>query len=199
MLIHYFSIILIAVFISACWHPAGIGIGGQYLDAKTEIVKGRHGDVNKAVAHLEYVVVRDPFYKDSLTLLGRAYYMGGRYQDAYQILKRALTIRPEDEVAWISLGLTELRLGSDAKGLESLKGGLTLLHKVSKEGYRGVEFWDSEGYVRTAMRRAVLVVMNGLEEKEKIIQTTEVLLSRIDDEEWWADRKERRDRLKLPD
>jgi tetratricopeptide (TPR) repeat protein len=195
MFIRYLSIILITVFVSSCWRPAGVGIGGQYLDAKTEIVKGRRGDVNKAVANLEYVVVRDPYYKDTLTLLGRAYYMGGRYQDAYQILRRALTIRPEDEIAWISLGLTELRLGNDAKGLESLKGGLTLFAKVSKEGYRGVEFWDSEGYVRTAMRRAVLAAMKGLEEKERIIQSGEVLLGRIDDEEWWADRKDRRDRL----
>jgi len=199
MFIHYLSIILIAVFVSSCWRPAGIGIGGQYFDGKTEIVKGRHGDVNKAVSHLEYVVVRDPYYKDSLTLLGRAYYMGGRYQDAYQILRRALTIRPEDEVAWISLGLTELRLGNDAKGLESLKGGVTLLAKESKGGYRGVEFWDSEGYVRTAMRRTVLAVMKGIEEKERIIQNGELLLSRIDDEEWFADRKERRDRLNVPD
>ena len=199
MFIQYFSVIFLAVFVSSCWHPAGIGIGGQYLDAKTEITKGRQGDVKKAVTHLEYVVVRDPYYKDSLTLLGRAYYGSGRYQDAYEILKRALTIHPDDEVAWISLGLTELRLGNDVKGLESLKGGLTLLSKVSKEGYRGIEFWDADGYVRAALRRAVFAVTQGLEKKENIIQRGEVLLSRIDDEEWWADRKERRDRLRPQD
>ncbi|HXG51266.1 MAG TPA: tetratricopeptide repeat protein [candidate division Zixibacteria bacterium] len=155
--------------------------------------------MTKAVARLEYVVVRDPYYKDSLTLLGRAYYASGRYRDAYEILKRALAIRPDDEIAWISLGLTELRLGNDAKGLESLKGGLTLLSKVSKEGYRGIEFWDTDGYVRAALRRAVFAVTKGLQEKESIIQTSEILLSRIDDEEWFQERRERRDRLKGQD
>jgi tetratricopeptide (TPR) repeat protein len=196
MFIRYLSLILLASLFWSCWRPAGIGVGGQYLDAKTEIVKAKRGNVEKAVSHLEYVVVRDPTYKDSLTLLGRAYYLRGRYQDAYQILRRALTMRPDDEIAWITLGLTELRLGNDTKGLETLKGGLTLLSKVSKEGYRGVEFWDDAGYVRTAMRRAVFAVTKGLEEKEKIIQTTEALLSQVDEEEWFADRKTRRDRLK---
>ena len=199
MLTHYLPIILIAVFVLSCWRPPGFGVGGQYLDAKTEISRGRHANVNKAVSNLEYVVARDPSYKDSLTLLGQAYYLAGRYQDAYQILRRALTINPEDEIAWMSLGITELRLGNDAKGMESLKGGLTLFAKVSKEGYRGFDNWDNDGYVRTAMRRAVITVTKGLEEKEKIIQTTEVLLSRIDEEEWFINRKQKRDQLQPRD
>jgi tetratricopeptide (TPR) repeat protein len=138
--------------------------------------------------------MRDPYYRDSLTLLGRAYYMAGRYQDAYQILKRALAIRSDDEIAWISLGLTELRLGNDDRGLESLKGGLTLLAKESKEGYRGIEAWDIDGYVRAALRRTVVAVLKGPQEKENIIQRGEILLSQVDDEEWYADRKKRRDR-----
>jgi len=179
-----------------CWRPAGIGVGGQYLDAKSEIVKGRRGDVKKAVSHLEYVVVRDPTYRDSLTLLGRAYYGSGRYKDAYEILKRALAIHPDDEIAWISLGLTELRMGDDVKGLETMKGAITLFSKVSKEGYKGIEFWDTDGYVRSALRRTAFAITKGLEAKESIIQNGEVLLSRIDEEEWYADRKEHIDRMK---
>ncbi|HXV78422.1 MAG TPA: tetratricopeptide repeat protein [Candidatus Binatia bacterium] len=195
MLIRYLSIIGIAVFVLSCWRPSGHGVGGQYLDAKTEIARGRHTNVNKAVSHLEYVVSHDPYYKDSLTLLGRTYYMAERYQDAYQILTRALAIRPDDEIAWISLGLTQLRLGDDAKGLESLKGGLTQLAKLSTEHYKGVEFWDTDGYVRTAIRRSVLAVTKGIENKQGIIQTTEVLLTRIDEEEWWQNRKQKRDQI----
>jgi tetratricopeptide (TPR) repeat protein len=195
MFIRYLSIIGIAVFVLSCWRPAGHGVGGQYLDAKAEIARGRNKNVNKAISHLEYVVSHDPSYRDSLTLLGRSYYMAGRYPDAYQILKRALTIHPEDEIAWISLGITELRLGDDAKGMESLKGGLTLLAKNSQEYYKGIEFWDHDGYVRTAIRRSVLAVTKGVENKDGIIQTTEVLLTRIDEEEWWQDRKKKRDQI----
>jgi len=196
MFIRSLAIILFVALSWSCWRPAGIGVGGQYLDAKTEFVKGKRGDVKKAVSHLEYVVSRDPTYRDSLTLLGRAYYGSGRYKDAYEILKRALALRPDDEIAWISLGLTELRLGDDAKGLESLKGGITLFSKVTKDGYKGIDFWDTDGYVRMALRRTAFAITKGLGAKESIMQNGEVLLSRIDDEEWWADRRERRERMK---
>lgn len=196
MFIRCLLIILLAGLSWSCWRPAGIGVGGQYLDAKTEFAKGRRGDMKKAVSHLEYVVVRDPTYKDSLTLLGRGYYGSGRYKDAFEILKRALAINPQDEIAWISLGLTELRLGSDARGLESLKGGITLFSKVSKDGYRGIDFWDTDGYVRAALRRTAFAITKGLEAKESIIQNGEALLIRIDDEEWYANRKERMERFK---
>jgi len=130
------------------------------------------------------VVRRDPYYEDSLTLLGRAYYNNRRYRDAFQILKRALAVNREDEIAWITLGLAQLRLGDDVRGLENFKGGITLLLKVSKDGYRGLEDWDINRLVRGALRKAVFYAAKGLEEKKRIIRTGEILLARIDDEEW---------------
>jgi len=173
----------LVLFVLACWRPSGIGIGGRYLDAKAEITK-RSGDLDKAIANLEYVVTRDPFYQDSLTLLGRAYYKKGRHRDALQVFTRALVVNKDDEIAWIILGLTQLRLGDDGRGLESLKGGITLLSKASINGYRGIEIWDRNGLVRTALRRAAFAVTKGLENKQGMIATFEALLTRIDDEEW---------------
>jgi tetratricopeptide (TPR) repeat protein len=167
----------------ACGRPTGFGIGGRYLDAKTEIAKPR-GNLNKAISDLDYVVRRDPFYKDSLTLLGRAYYKSRRYRDAFQILRRALAVNREDEIAQIVMALTQLRLGDDERGLERFKGGITLLLQASKDGYRGYEFWDAKGVIRRALRRAVIFASRGLEEKKRIIQIGEILLARIDDEEW---------------
>ncbi len=162
----------------------GVGIGGRYNDAKFEIV--RRGNIGKAITKLEYVVRRDPYYKDSLTLLGRAYYNNRRYRDAFQILKRSLAVNREDEIAWITLGLTQLRLGDDVRGLESFKGGITLLLKVSKDGYRGIDDWDRGRSVRGALRRAVFYAAKGLEKKKVIIRTGEILLARIDNEEWYG-------------
>jgi len=106
LLISIFSLLLAV----SCWRPQGFGIGGRYLDARLEISNPR-GNLEEAIAKLEYVVRRDPSYKDSLTLLGRAYYKRARYQDAYQVLRRALTANRQDEIAWITLGLTQLRSG----------------------------------------------------------------------------------------
>lgn len=167
----------------ACGRPPGFGLGGRYLDGKDELTKPRGGDINKAISLLETVALEDPLYKDSLTLLGRAYYKKARYRDTFQILKRALAANPKDEIAWITLGLTQLQLGDNENGLESLKGGLTLLSHASKDGYRGIKSWDKKGLVRSALRKAVFLAMKGLEEKLNIIRTGEQLLSMIDREE----------------
>ena len=138
------------------------GVGGRYLEAKEEITRPRGGDINKAIANLEAIVRENPTYQESLTLLGRAYYKKGRYQDASLILQRALAVNKDDEIAWLVFGLTQLRLGEDQKGLETLKGALTLAGKEMKEYYRGFQYWDRQGRVRIAIRRAVASAIKGL-------------------------------------
>jgi tetratricopeptide (TPR) repeat protein len=164
-----------------CWRPEGWGIGGHYNDARMEF--GRRGaNMAKAIKKLEYVVRRDPFYKDSLNLLGRAYYNKGWYKDARQMLKRALAVNPNDEIAWIALGLTQFRMGDDEGGLKSFKGGVTLLSKVSMDGYKDHPVWDRNGHVKNAIRKSVYLSRKGLEVKAKIVRIGEILLYRIDDE-----------------
>ncbi len=188
LLISIFFLLLAA----SCWRPQGFGISGRYLDARLEISNPR-GNLEEAIAKLEYVVRRDPSYKDSLTLLGRAYYKRARYQEAYQVLRRALAANPQDEIAWITLGLTQLRSGDDQKGLESLKKGLSLLRKVSRDGYKDIEFWDKNGLVQRALQETVLFAAKGLQEKGNIIRTGEILLTRIDNEIWEGRREKQLD------
>jgi tetratricopeptide (TPR) repeat protein len=139
--------------------------------------------MDKAIVGLESVVTEDPTYKDSLTLLARAYYNRQRYQDAFLIVQRALAVNKKDEIGWLVLGLAQLRRGQNESGMVSLKGGITLLGQSSKAGYRGYQDWDSKGNVRVALRRTVLLATKGLDEKQDLIQATERLLARIDDEE----------------
>lgn len=188
----YCAVLIIGYLTFGCSHSIPrFGIGGRYLEGKHELTKGRFGDIDKAILALEEVVRQDPTYQDSLTLLGRAYYTKGRYRDALEILKRASAVNPEDEIAWIALGLTQLRLGDDQRGLESLKGGVTLLNKVSIDGYKGIGFWDKNGSVRIAIRQSVFLLMKEVEAKAEIIRSGEVLLVRIDDEIWRGQGEER--------
>ena len=159
------------------------GVGGRYEEGKDQFYRGRGGDMDKAVVSLEYVVSQDPTYKNSLTYLGRAYYRKERYKDAYVILQRAVVVNKDDEIAWLALGLTELRLGQNEKGIETLKGGITLASKVLVEGYHNHDRWDLRGAVRASVRRSAFYLTKGVEEKENIIQSTERLLAQIDDEE----------------
>jgi tetratricopeptide (TPR) repeat protein len=180
--------------VSGCSIPR-FGVGGRYLEAKDEITRPRGGDINKAIANLEGIVRENPTYQESLTLLGRAYYKKGQYKDASLILQRALAVNKDDEIAWLVFGITQLRLGEDQKGLETLKGALTLAGKEMKEYYRGFQYWDRQGKVRIAIRRAVASAIKGLEEKENLIRNVEGVLASIDEEEYQQDRDRSMERI----
>ena len=180
------TIVLMVVMglLAACTHNIPrFGIGGRYEEGRDQFLRGRGGDMDVAISALESVVSQDPTYKNSLMYLGRAYYKKGRYQDAYAVLQRALAVDKEDEQAWIAFGLTQMRLGQNDKGIESLKGGITLANKVMVDGYHNYLYWDTRGLIRASLRRSAFLLIKGIEERENIIQTTERLLTLVDDEE----------------
>src|SRR5919108_154139 len=130
------------------------GINGRYQQGKDQFLRGRGGNMDKAIAGLESVVTEDPAYKDSLTLLARAYYKRQRYKDAFSILQRALALNKDDEVAWLVLGLTQLHLGQNESGMQSLKGGITLLARSST-----AEYWNAETREEEAISSALMVLL----------------------------------------
>jgi len=159
------------------------GIGGKYNEGREQFTRGRGGNMDVAIADLEEVVREDPTYRDSLTLLGRAYYRKERYRDARQILQRAVVVNKEDEIAWLTLGMAELQLGDDEKAIDTLKGGVTLVSKVAVYGYRGYPEWDVRHTVRAAISRAAFEITKGPENKNGILSACNTLLARMDDEE----------------
>jgi tetratricopeptide (TPR) repeat protein len=183
-MIEALMVVVSLLFASSCTVPR-LGIGGAYQGGREEVTKPRGGNIDLAIRDLETVVVKDPTYRDSLTLLGRAYYKKGRYADSNLILQRAVALHKDDEIAWIVLGLTQLRLGENQRGLESVKGGLTLLGKAMGGGqYRDYTGWDPSGVVRASFNRSAFLAGKGLDEKDSLISTIENLLNRIDDEDW---------------
>src|SRR6266550_1436381 len=135
------------------WVPR-FGVGGRYEEGIEQFLRGRGGDMDTAIVALESVVSQDPTYKYSLTYLGRAYYLKGRYQDAFAVLQRAVAVHKDDEQAWMALGLAQLRLGQNDTGIESLKGGITLASRVMVDGYHNYIYWDTRGLIRASMRRS---------------------------------------------
>jgi len=162
-----------------------VGAAGHYYEAREQFLKGRGGNMDKAIADLDGIVRQDPTYRDSLTLLGRAYYNQGTYETSRQILQRAVRVNKEDEIAWMTLGMAQLRLGEDDKGFETLQGAVTLLSKASKPGYRNYPEWDGKGLVRSYISRSVIELRKGPEAKQSLLRTCEALLARMDDEEYY--------------
>ena len=148
------------------------------------MIKPQDAGVQEAIPYLEGVAKKDPTYKDTLTLLGRAYYHEKRYQEALWVLNKAVEINRRDEIAWVAMGLAQLKLGEDEKGLESLQNGLAYLNGASRSGYRGYTRWDPRGVVRESIRKTVIqVAEEGLDNKAGIVRSSEILLGRIDAEE----------------
>jgi tetratricopeptide (TPR) repeat protein len=182
--IGWFVAALVCLSLTSCSNTLPrFGVGGKYEEGRDQFFRGRGGDMDRAVVALEYVVSQDPTYKESLTYLGRAYYRKERYQDAYAILQRAVAVNKDDEIAWLALGVTQLRLGQNEKAIETLKGGITLASRVLGEGYKNYERWDIRGVVKASVRRCAFYVAKGPEEKENILQSTDRLLALIDDEQ----------------
>ncbi|HEX7233025.1 MAG TPA: tetratricopeptide repeat protein [Candidatus Binatia bacterium] len=177
-------VVALIFFCLGCNHAIPrFGVGGKYEEGMDQFLRGRAGNMDIAVTSLEYVVSNDPTYKRCLTYLGRAYYRKTRYQDAFAVLQRALAVDKEDEIAWISLGVTQLRLNQTDKGIESLKGGITLASRVMVNGYHNYMYWDTRGLVSASLRRSAFLITKGPDEKNNIIQSTERLLALIDEEE----------------
>ncbi len=177
-------LVICCLLIIGCTHNVPrVGIGGKYEEGRDQFLRGRGGNMDRAIVALETVVSQDPTYKNSLTYLGRAYYRQGRYRDAFAILQRALALNKDDEIAWIALGLSQLRLGENEGGIETLKGGITLASRVMVQGYHHYPFWDVRGVIRSSIRQSAFLLLKGVEEKERIIQNTDRLLALVDDEE----------------
>ena len=180
----YKKLLLVAFLIFGCSNTMPrFGTGGRYEEGRDQFLRGRGGDMDKAIVAFEAVVTADPTYKDSLTYLGRAYYRKQRYQDAFAILQRALAVNPDNEIAWISLGMTQLQLGQNEKGIETLKSGITLASKVMVEGYHNYDKWDIRRTIQASIRRSAFLLISDSQAKDKILQSLSQLLAQVDDEE----------------
>ncbi len=185
----FFNLTILVVVVSTVgtgcmFRLPALGKAGKMRQAYYDLARPGGKGPRSAIPLLEEVVKDDPFYPEALTLLGRAYYQLKEYKAAEQILQRAVLVNKEDEIAWTFLGLAQLRLGQDQEGLESYKGGLSLLYqKATKYDYLGYDSWDVNKLVQSSIRRAIFQVQkSGLEDKDRLIRNGEVIIFRIDDE-----------------
>jgi tetratricopeptide (TPR) repeat protein len=103
--------------VAAC---ATLDRGGEFLSGRRALIIG---DYPTALAYFERIAQSDPNYvapfssfQESIwTYLGRAQYQTGKLTDAQRSLERALSQTPNDSVAKLYLGLTNVRLQTTEK------------------------------------------------------------------------------------
>ena len=159
----------------------GVSLEEKYRLGKFFVITSPKGKANDAVTLLVDVAVENPLYKNTLTLLGAAYYWQGNNYEASKFSSRALAVKKDDEIAWLIYGLTQLKLEEHRKGTDSLKAGLTLLNKQSKSG--NLESLSPPASIRRDFRRAVFAVDKAdPAQKAETINAVENLLLRIIEE-----------------
>jgi tetratricopeptide (TPR) repeat protein len=150
--------------VSAC---ATLDRGGEFLSGRRALMAG---DYPTALAYFERIAQSDPHYvapfssfQESIwTYLGRAQYQTGKLADAKRSLERALSQIPNDSVAKLYLGLTNVRLQTTEKPTNAftlqdisfaLREGIEPKRVAALAQERGVAFdltAESEGQLRKA-------------------------------------------------
>ena len=124
-MIHFLSLLLFSVLLSAC---AAVRGGGDVDQGRQALLAGNY---QNALGYFQQAEQVDPNYTYGAELregvssyLGRAQYLTGNYAQARQTLEKAVSQHRSDNVARLYLGLTLYRLGDQKGALTNIQRGM---------------------------------------------------------------------------
>jgi tetratricopeptide (TPR) repeat protein len=186
----YFLVALsFSVLISGC---ATIQTAGQIEQGRQALFVGNN---QTALAYFQQAAQADPnaFYGATLRMgvfsfLGQAQYLTGDYTRARQTLQKALVQHPQDHVARLYLGLTEVRLGDRQRGLRDIENGMKgiaafLNYLNNNFAYSFGQFWDPGGTIRASIKTDLTLISGANTDWAQLIAAGERLGIRIEEEE----------------
>ena len=186
----YFLVALsFSVLISGC---ATIQTAGQIEQGRQALFVGNN---QTALAYFQQAAQADPnaIYGATLRMgvfsfLGQAEYLTGNYAQARQTLQKALVQHPQDHVARLYLGLTEVRLGDRQRGLRDIENGMKgiaafLNYLNNNFAYSFGQFWDPGGTIRASIKTDLTMISGANTDWAQLIAAGERLGIRIEQEE----------------
>jgi tetratricopeptide (TPR) repeat protein len=187
--IHFLSLLLISVLLSAC---AAIRGGGEVDQGRQALLAGNN---QAALSYFQQAEQADPSYMYGTELregvssyLGRAQYLTGDYAQARQTLQKALSQHRGDNVARLYLGLTLYRLGDQKAALTNIQRGMTGINNWLD--YLNTNFalefgqgWDPGGTIRAGIKSDLAMISSGKIDWPKLIADGERLGIAIEQEE----------------
>jgi len=187
--IHFLSLLLFSVLLSAC---AAIRGGGEVDQGRQALLAGNN---QAALSYFQQAEQADPSYMYGTELregvssfLGRAQYLTGDYAQARQTLQKALSQHRGDNVARLYLGLTLYRLGDQKAALTNIQRGMTGINNWLD--YLNTNFalefgqgWDPGGTIRAGIKSDLAMISSGKIDWPKLIADGERLGIAIEQEE----------------
>ena len=188
-MIHFLSLLLFSVLLSAC---AAVRGGGDVEQGRQALLAGNY---QAALGNFQNAEQADPNYVYGAELregvssfLGRAQYLTGNYAQARQTLEKALSQHRNDNLARMYLGLTLYRLGDQKaaltniqRGMEGINNWLNYLNtNFAQEFGQG---WDAGGTIRAGIKADLAMISSGKIDWPKLIADGERLGIAVEQEE----------------
>jgi tetratricopeptide (TPR) repeat protein len=187
--IHFLSLLLVSVLLSAC---AAVQGGGDVDKGRQALLDGNN---KAALGYFHEAAEEDPNYvygaelrEGVLSYLGRAQYLTGDYAQARQSLEKALSRHKSDNLARLYLGLTLYRLGDQKAALADIQRGMQgtynwleyLNTNFSQEFGQG---WDPGGTIRAGIKTDLAMISSGNIDWPKLIAAGERLGISVEQQE----------------
>ena len=188
-MIHFLSLLLFSVLLSAC---AAVRGGGDVDQGRQALLAGNY---QAALGLFQDAAQADPNYvygaelrEGVLSFLGRAQYLTGNYAQARQTLEKALSQHRGDNLARLYLGLTLYRLGDQKAALTNIQRGMEGINSwlnYLNQNFR-FEFgqdWDPGGTIRAGIKTDLAMISSGKIDWPKLIADGERLGIAVEQEE----------------
>ena len=188
-MIHFLSLLLFSVLLSAC---AAVRGGGDVDQGRQALLAGNY---QAALGLFQDAAQADPNYvygaelrEGVLSFLGRAQYLTGNYAQARQTLEKALSQHRGDNLARLYLGLTLYRLGDQKAALPNIQRGMQGIYNWLE--YLNTNFaqefgqgWDAGGTIRAGIKADLAMISSGKIDWPKLIADGERLGITVEQEE----------------
>jgi protein O-mannosyl-transferase len=130
-------------------------VNPEYVQSETGMASfaglyGRVGDFDKAFALCDQILQKEPDLYSAVYNCGNVHFMDGQYQEAEQLLKRAVRLSPEDPAPKHFLGRALLEEGSYADSQPYLQQAVTLDGKVWDYHYWLAVSFEKTGNLQAA-------------------------------------------------
>jgi tetratricopeptide (TPR) repeat protein len=194
------SLLLVVVFLSGC---ASLRVGSSFNAGRQALLRG---DNATALAHFQTVAQENPNYtygtaysQGVLSYLGRTQYLTGNLPEARKTLERALsTNHQQDDLTRVYFGLALARSNDRARGVKEIEAGMKgyydwLEYVTQAHRFSHGQYWDPAGELRTAIRQDLAMLSNREADVSQMIESTEALAKRMEEEGDKASRDESRD------
>jgi tetratricopeptide (TPR) repeat protein len=188
-MIHFLSLLLFSVLLSAC---GAVQSGGDVEQGRQALLAGNY---QAALGSFQNAEKADPNYvygteirEGVSSFLGRAQYLTGNYAQARQTLEKDLRQHPSDNLARMYYGLTLYRLGDQKAAVTNIQRGMQGIYNWLE--YLNTNFaleygggFDAGGTIRAGIKADLAMISSGKIDWPKLVADAERLGIAVEQEE----------------